>query len=78
LIDSIPEEARIFLDNSDRFSNIYEDTNNDRKVIGLRTQKLRGDFTQEERELLKLEYIERKLKNKAAGLSNSGKTIKDK
>ena len=50
IIESIPEEARIFLDRSDKFSNIEEDTRGEKKIIGVRTQKLRGNFTPEERD----------------------------
>ena len=78
IIDSIPDEVRIYLDKSDKFSNIGEDTKGEKKIIGVRVQKLRGNFTDEERELLKAESIERKKKNKAAGLSNSGQILKDK
>jgi Meiotically up-regulated gene 113 len=78
IIESIPAEARIYLDRSDKFSNIEEDTKNSKRVIGVRTQKLRGNFTTEERELLKAESMERKRKNKEAGLSNSGQLLKGK
>jgi hypothetical protein len=78
LIESIPDEARIFLDRSDKFSNIDEDTKGEKKIIGVRTQKLRGSFTPEERERLKAESMERRRKNKEAGLSNSGRSLKDK
>jgi len=52
---SIPAESRIYpVDNKehplDRFSNVVEDRKNSKKVIGVRTQKLRGNFTLEERE----------------------------
>src|SRR5271165_5663137 len=55
LIESIPSSSRVYpstgaLVNLDRFSNIEEDTWKDKKVIGVRVQKLRGDFTLEERE----------------------------
>lgn len=57
VIESIPEEARIYLDNTDRFSNVEEDTRNNKKVIGVRTQKLRGDFTEGERNFIRAQYI---------------------
>ena len=57
---SIPIEARIFPVETeghplDKFSNVVEDTkkcvisNKTRRVIGVRVEKLRGDFTPEER-----------------------------
>lgn len=46
VIESIPEEARIYLDNSDKFSNIELDTKDDKTVIGLRLRK--GPFSEEE------------------------------
>lgn len=72
LINSIPDEARIYLDNTDKFSNIDEDTKNSKKVIGVRTQRLRGDFTPEEREQRRLASIEKQKQNKLLGLSNKG------
>ena len=55
VFSTIPEETRIYpkqTDNHplDRFSNIEEDLKNNKKVIGVRVQKLRGDFTPEERD----------------------------
>jgi hypothetical protein len=78
IVESIPEEARVYLDKSDKFSNIEEDTKGEKKIIGVRVQKLRGTFTNEERELLKAESMEKRRKNKEAGLSNSGQLLKDK
>lgn len=72
LIDSIPAETRIYLDNSDKFSNIEIDTKSSRRVLGVRKENLRGNFTSEEREKRRIESIERQQANKAAGLSNKG------
>ena len=73
VINSIPEEARIYLDNSDRFSNIDLDVKDNRRVIGVRREKLRGDFTSEEREQRRIESIENQKKNKEKGLTNKGR-----
>lgn len=72
LIESIPSDARIYIDNTDKFSNIEEDTKNSKKIIGVRTQKLRGDFTSEEREAKRQASIEKQKQNKLLGLSNKG------
>lgn len=59
VFNSLPVEARVYpTENTthplDRFSNVVEDTKDTskgtRKVLGLRVQKLLGDFTPEERE----------------------------
>lgn len=55
VFSSIPEQSRIYpIDNKehplDRFSNVIEDRKDSKKVIGVRTQKLRGNFTLKERE----------------------------
>jgi hypothetical protein len=76
IINSIPEEARVYLDNTDRFSNIDEDRHKDQVVTGLKIRKLRGNFTPEERELKRIESMEIKRKNKEAGLSNKGLPLK--
>jgi len=78
IIESIPEEARIFLDRSDKFSNIELDTKGEKRIIGVRVQRLRGDFTPEERETRKREFMERTKKNKEAGLTNKGYSRQDK
>lgn len=78
IINSIPEESRVFLDNSDRFSNIIEDTSSKGKIIGLKVQKLRGDFSLEERERRRIESMEQKKRNKDIGLSNKGLPLKGK
>lgn len=63
VFSSLPIEARVYpVDNTkhslDRFSNVEQDTKKTRKVIGVRVQKLRGDFTDDERELIKVTAIE--------------------
>jgi len=50
LIDSIPVETVVSSEALDSFSNLHEDQKAGKKVIGLRVQKLRGNFTPEERE----------------------------
>ena len=52
----------------DQFSNIIEDTRNSCRVIGVRTQKLRGNFTPEEREAKRIVAIEQQREKKAAKL----------
>jgi hypothetical protein len=49
LIDSIPAEVLVSK-KLDMFSNIAEDRIDDRRIIGVRREKLRGNFTPEERE----------------------------
>ena len=83
VFDKIPEETRIYPvvgseHPFDRFSNIIEDRKKSGKILGVRVQKLRGYFTEEERETLRLESMEKKKRNKAAGLSNSGQPLKGK
>ena len=55
VLSSIPSETRIYPSNDvphslDRFSNIIEDKKGGRKVFGVKVQKLRVNFTPEERE----------------------------
>lgn len=55
VFSNIPAETRVYPSDIaehplDRFSNIVEDTKKSNKVIGVRVQKLRGDFTTEERD----------------------------
>jgi len=59
VFNSLPVEARVYpIENTvhplDRFSNIVEDTKDTskgiRKILGLKVQKLRGNFTSAERE----------------------------
>ena len=77
---SIPSETKIYsiADNNgsfEKFSNIDEDTRNNRKIIGPRLQKLRGDFTPDERELRKVISMEhqslRKRLKSVTGYSNN-------
>jgi hypothetical protein len=78
LIDSIPVETRIFLDNTDKFSNIDVDRKSSKRVLGVRKEKLRGNFTPEEREHRRIESIEKQKAYKAAGLTNKGLPRQDK
>lgn len=78
LIGSIPVETQIYLDNTDKFSNIEIDTKSSRRVLGVRKEKLRGNFTPEERERKRIESIEKQKANREAGLSNKGLPRKDK
>ena len=62
VFNSLPVAVRIFpIDNVshslDRFSNVATDTKNRQKVIGVRVQKLRGTFTTDEREEIKITSI---------------------
>lgn len=72
LIEAIPYEARV--DGFSTFSNIEEDTKNNRRVLGLRVQKLRGDFTLEEREQKRQEAIEQQRKKKLERAAESDKS----
>ncbi len=58
VFNSIPVETRIYPNQEshslDKFSNVVEDTRKDKKIIGVRTQKLRGDFTDEERHNMRI------------------------
>lgn len=78
VIESIPADARIYLDNTERFSNIEQDTRNAKRVIGVRTQKLRGDFTDDERARIREQYIihnrMRKILEKGNRYSDTGKS----
>lgn len=49
LIAEIPSETVVFSEAFDKFSNVVQDMRDGSKVIGVRTQKLRGNFTEEER-----------------------------
>jgi hypothetical protein len=71
VFDRIPDEAKVYPSDSieqsfDRFSNIVEDTKGENKVIGLRVQKLRGDFTSEERAARRDACIEERRKSREA------------
>ena len=69
LFNSLPEEARIYPTNNnsllDKFSNIAQDikttpmSKKPQRVLGLRIEKLRGDFTPEEREAKRQAGIEK-------------------
>lgn len=55
VFNKLPAELRIYPAEKlshplDRFSNIEQDTKNNKRVIGVRTQRLRGEFTTEERD----------------------------
>lgn len=60
----IPDIARVYpsdrelAERMDRFSNLFEDTKSSKKIIGLRVQKLRGNFTLEERETRRVASME--------------------
>jgi hypothetical protein len=71
----IPKEARVYpVDNNehplDRFSNIEEDTRKTKRVIGVRVEKLRGNFTSEEREIKRKAAIEEQKAKKETKLRN--------
>jgi hypothetical protein len=63
--DAIPLSARVYpatgtiAEELDRFSNVVEDTKFSKRVLGVRVQKLRGNFTPEERDQKRREGIER-------------------
>lgn len=65
VFSSLPAQTRIFPGPSnstfDKFSNVDEDTkqtnHGERRVLGLRVQKLRGEFTLEEREAKRAQAI---------------------
>jgi hypothetical protein len=64
VFNNIPEETRIYplpniAHSFDRFSNVNQDTKKSNKVLGVRVQKLRGNFTLEEREAKKIASIEK-------------------
>jgi len=59
VVNNIPPETRIYSkygadDKFDYFSNITTDVRKSKKIIGVRVQKLRGDFTPEERDQLRI------------------------
>lgn len=77
VMNRIPSEARVYPIEGieyilDQFSNIAEDTKAGKQVFGVKVRKLRGEFTPEEREQRKQEYIKVAAQNKALGLSNKG------
>lgn len=76
LIESIPSEANVFLSEEhklQKFSNVAEDTINGRRVLGPRLQKLRGEFTPEERDAIRIERMEQAQEFKRLGLTRTGK-----
>jgi hypothetical protein len=78
VMNKIPSETRVYPVEGiehilDRFSNVVEDTRKGKEVIGVKVRKLRGDFTDEERELLKHESMRVAAENKALGLTLKGK-----
>jgi hypothetical protein len=62
LIESIPNEACVNVSEDvpklDKFSNVLEDVKSSKRVLGLKVQKLRGNFTAEEREQKRQAAIE--------------------
>ena len=65
LIASIPPETVVSSEALDSFSNLGEDTRKGKRVIGVRTQKLRGNFTPEEREAKRQAAILEQAKKRA-------------
>ena len=66
IADTIPSIARVYPDQNttlaaelDNFSNVVEDTKFTKKILGIRVQKLRGNFTPEEREQKRMDAIEK-------------------
>lgn len=81
MFNSIPAEARIYPTEMsehplDKFSNVDEDTKNSKRVLGVRVQKLRGNFTPEEREAKRLESMAKQQEKKRQ--RESQKEIKSK
>lgn len=77
IFESLPNESLIYSSRNTEhslanFTNVVEDIKNSKKVIGVRTQKLRGNFTPEEREQKRIESIARQKENKANNLTNKG------
>jgi hypothetical protein len=73
IFDRIPADAVVYPTENikqsfDKFSNILEDTKGAKKVIGVRVQKLRGNFTPEERAERRDACIEEKRKSREAKL----------
>ncbi len=63
IADSIPASSRIFPSDEmislNKFSNLAEDTKFSNRVLGVKVQKLRGNFTLEEREQKRREGVEK-------------------
>lgn len=75
LIESIPQEVNVFLSEEhklQKFSNVAEDIINGRRVLGPRLQKMRGDFTDEERDTIRQERMEQAKEFKRLGLTGKG------
>lgn len=73
VFNAIPELTRVYPSDIedhylDRFSNISEDTKGNKKVFGVKVQKLRGNFTSEEREARRIESIAKQKEKKAQKL----------
>ena len=49
IIDSIPAESMVDKLNLENFSNVAKDVKLEKRIIGVRTENLRGNFTPEER-----------------------------
>lgn len=69
LFQVLPESMRVYPTESldsvlSSFSNVYEDQRKGKRIIGVRVQKLRGDFSEEEREARKQAAIAQQRKNK--------------
>lgn len=80
VFSSIPAETRIYpIDNRehllDRFSNVAEDLKGSRKVLGVKVQKLRGNFTEKEREKIRDTSIEHQKMRKILKNINGYSTI---
>ncbi len=71
ITESIPDAARVYPINNtlteelNNFSNIDEDTKGTRRVLGVRIENLRGDFTPEERALKRQEGIMKQAQKRA-------------
>ena len=75
LMGSLPAEARITSEVLTRFSNVDQDRQGDRKVLGLKTQRQRGDYTDEEREAMRLEGARQsKARREAKALAKADNT----
>lgn len=73
LIKRIPEETRV--SSADNFSNISSDTKSNSLVTGLKIQKLRGNFTPEERDARRIASIaEQKLRRQQKKLKQNRET----
>jgi len=75
LIETIPIEANVFLSEEHKlrkFSNVEADTINGKRVLGPRIQKMRGDFTPEERDAIRKERMDQKREFKRLGLTGTG------